>query len=601
MDDVPDERVWGHGNYRRFPRIAIEGFQDQAWVGYEPLAKRLKSMEHSRDRLVVTAECYPGSRVETILEGLSRYGFSKVFNVEECVKQSGVLAEQLRDQLTDDRVFGHMKPDQELEEFFDVAKLAALRREIAGLGPGSILVYGTGAALAAECLYEYRAGDVLLYFDLTRREIENRYAAGTGNFHGDNGNDSYLEKFKRGYFAEWRMADRWKKELIPRIDYVISGVNEECPSMCSGAAFREGIRQAAARPFRMVPYFAPEVWGGQWMEEAFGLERSCEKYAWGFDGVPEENSIILDFGSADVELPAMDMVLMEPEALLGEDVYSRFGAEFPIRFDLLDTIDGQNLSLQVHPTREYIKKEFGLAYTQDESYYILDTHGEESCVYLGIKPGVSREEMEFALREAQDKGGFDAERYVNCFPVKKHDHVLIPAGTVHCSGAGTMVLEISATPYIFTFKMWDWGRLGLDGRPRPIHIDRALDNIRWERNEDWSRANLLHRDVTVAQEPGYLEERTGLHELEFIETRRISISGRCVQSTCGTVQVLNLVEGEEALVESPQGEFPPLEVHYAETFIIPAQAGEFSIRPYGASAGGSIIVIKANVRPAAEA
>ena len=54
MDDVPDERVWGHGNYRRFPRIAIEGFQDQAWVGYEPLAKRLKSMEHSRDRLVVT-------------------------------------------------------------------------------------------------------------------------------------------------------------------------------------------------------------------------------------------------------------------------------------------------------------------------------------------------------------------------------------------------------------------------------------------------------------------------------------------------------------------------------------------------------------------
>jgi len=351
----------------------------------------------------------------------------------------------------------------------------------------------------------------------------------------------------------------------------------------------------------MVPYFAPEVWGGQWMKEAFGLERSCEKYAWGFDGVPEENSIILDFGSADVELPAMDMVLMEPEALLGEDVYSRFGAEFPIRFDLLDTIDGQNLSLQVHPTREYIKKEFGLAYTQDESYYILDTHGEESCVYLGIKPGVSREEMEFALREAQDKGGFDAERYVNCFPVKKHDHVLIPAGTVHCSGAGTMVLEISATPYIFTFKMWDWGRLGLDGRPRPIHIDRALDNIRWERNEDWSRANLLHRDVTVAQEPGYLEERTGLHELEFIETRRISISGRCVQSTCGTVQVLNLVEGEEALVESPQGEFPPLEVHYAETFIIPAQAGEFSIRPYGASAGGSIIVIKANVRPAAEA
>jgi hypothetical protein len=55
---------------------------------------------------------------------------------------------------------------------------------------------------------------------------------------------------------------------------------------------------------------------------------------------------------------------------------------------------------------------------------------------------------------------FDDARFVNQIPARKHDHFLIPAGTVHCSGSGTMVLEISATPYIFTFKLWDWGRLG---------------------------------------------------------------------------------------------------------------------------------------------
>ena len=75
------------------------------------------------------------------------------------------------------------------------------------------------------------------------------------------------------------------------------------------------------------------------------------------------------------------------------------------------------------------------------------------------------------LETAQEDGGdFDAEKYVEKWPIKKHDHILIPAGTVHCSGADTVVLEISATPYIFTFKLWDWGRMGLDGKPRPISI-----------------------------------------------------------------------------------------------------------------------------------
>ena len=90
------------------------------------------------------------------------------------------------------------------------------------------------------------------------------------------------------------------------------------------------------------------------------------------------------------------------------------------------------------------------------------------------------------LRKAE-KGeiAFPAEEYVNKIPVKKHDHVLIPAGTIHCSGKNTMVLEISATSYIFTFKLWDWGRVGLDGIPRPVHIEHGLKNIQWERTTPW--------------------------------------------------------------------------------------------------------------------
>ena len=82
----------------------------------------------------------------------------------------------------------------------------------------------------------------------------------------------------------------------------------------------------------------------------------------------------------------------------------------------LDTMGGQNLSLQVHPLTEYIQNTFGMHYTQDESYYILDCD-EDAVVYLGLKEGVDKEEMLAALHEAQDKGTtFDAERYVNCWP-----------------------------------------------------------------------------------------------------------------------------------------------------------------------------------------
>src|SRR5208282_5129055 len=191
-----------------------------------------------------------------------------------------------------------------------------------------------------------------------------------------------------------------------------------------------------------------------------------------------------------------------------------------------------------------------------------------ASVYLGLKDGVDPAAMVRDLHLAQSGAApFPAEKYANQFPAKKHDHFLIPAGTVHCSGAESMVLEISATPYIFTFKMWDWGRLGLDGKPRPIHIEHGLANIQWDRTTKWVQSELINQFETVTEGEGWREERTGLHRREFIETRRHWFTGTVPHDTCGGVNVLNLVEGEEAIVESPTGSFEPYVIHYAETFI----------------------------------
>jgi mannose-6-phosphate isomerase class I len=297
-----------------------------------------------------------------------------------------------------------------------------------------------------------------------------------------------------------------------------------------------------------------------------------------------------------LELPSIDLLFRRPQALLGEAVHGRFGDEFPIRFDFLDTMGGGNLSFQVHPLTEYIQHRFGMHYTQDESYYILDARSG-AHVYLGLREGIDPSEMARALREAQAGGApFPAERYANKWEARKHDHFLIPAGTVHCSGAESMVLEISATPYIFTFKMWDWGRLGLDGKPRPIHLDHGLANIQWDRTTAWVKRNLVNRVEPLAGGDGWREERTGLHEREFIETRRHWFSKIAPHKAGNGVNVLNLVEGEEAVVESPEGRFEPFLVHYAETFIVPAQAGEYTLRPHGPSEGRECATVKAFVR-----
>ena len=143
----------------------------------------------------------------------------------------------------------------------------------------------------------------------------------------------------------------------------------------------------------------------------------------------------------------------------------------------------------------------------------------------------------------------------------------------------TMVLEISATPYIFTFKLWDWGRLGMDGLPRPIHLDHGMKNIQWNRDTKWVYDNIVGQTRTMEKTENCEVERTGLHSREFIDTIRYTLSGPHTVSMDDTVHVMNLVEGRSARIESMDGSFAPFTVHYAETAIVPAAVGTYRIVP----------------------
>jgi mannose-6-phosphate isomerase class I len=576
--------------YDRLPYIPV-GPGSECSIGWPDVAHRIQT-HLAGQKSILCVECYPGVFEDEILHELAPFlRPSLVIETRKLFRDPTEINAMIAGHLTDDPVFGHMNT-VEIAEFFHTDKLSSAREELQACAYGLVLVVGTGAALVSG-----QAG-TLVFADLPRWEIQLRQRRKQiGNLGAENLDDSPSAKYKRAFFVDWRAADRWKQHLFPRIDFLLDSNQAGVPKMISGNAYRGALKHCVTRPFRVVPFFDPGPWGGHWMERVCNLpDDGAPNHAWCFDCVPEENSLLLGFGDAQLEIPAINLVFAHGRELLGQHVFARFGAEFPIRFDFLDTMGGGNLSFQVHPLTTYIREKFGVNYTQDESYYLLDA-ADDGCVYLGLKTGIQPEEMIRDLQIAQAGGAsFAAGKYANVFAAAKHDHFLIPAGTVHCSGKNSMVLEISATPYIFTFKLWDWGRLGLDGKPRPIHLEHGIANIQWDRTTEWVKDSLVNQFEQVATGPDWREERTGLHEFEFIETRRHWFTGTVPHDTQGGVNVLNLVEGAQAVIESPRGAFAPFEMHYAETFIVPAQVGSYTIRPHGPSAGKQCATIKAFVR-----
>ncbi|WP_022891546.1 class I mannose-6-phosphate isomerase [Agromyces subbeticus] len=589
-----EQYMAGEGSsYVKLPKVALPAgsevlIGDEAWRRALEIAAARSSVQAP----VIAVDVYPGGDVDAIRQRIAEaVPAAVIVDLEEAAALPNEAIEALIGRnLTDDRVFGVMSHFT-VDEFYDQELVVSLREQLGRRSsPTFVVGWGADAALA-------RAADALVLVDLARWEIQQRQRAGGTNWRAGNGGEDALRKYKRGFFVEWRTADRHKRTLFDRIDVLVDGnAASAAAGAVEGDAFRGALAATSAAPFRVVPFFDPGVWGGQWMKSTLDLDPSASNYAWCFDCVPEENSLLLEADGRVVEIPALDLVLMHPRELLGEKTFARFGAEFPIRFDFLDTMDGGNLSMQVHPLTDYIRDTFGMSYTQDESYYLLDA-ADDAVVYLGVKTGVDPEEMVGALRAATDgEHPFDAERYVNVFPAKKHDHFAIPAGTVHCSGADSMVLEISATPFIFTFKLWDWGRVGFDGVPRPVHLDHGERNIQWERDTEWVEQNLVGQVEELRREPGLVEERTGLHELEFIEVRRHWFDDEASHDTDGTVNVLNLVEGDEVEVVSPTGAFEPFVVHYAETFIVPAVVGTYLVRRTERSRSERFATVKAYVR-----
>jgi mannose-6-phosphate isomerase class I len=467
-----------------------------------------------------------------------------------------------------------------LKDLFDSEKL----QQIQPAAEGITLIIGVGAALTG-------LKAPVVYIDLPKNELQYRMRARTANNLGKEHWDDNQETYKRFYFVDWVLLNAHKQQILPAIEVIADGQWKEQFTWASHESISKGLQYLSQNAFRVRPWFEAGAWGGDWMKEKIpGLNKEEVNYAWSFEMIVPENGLVFESDGRVLEI-AFDWLMMKhSKEVLGQDE-QRFGIDFPIRFDFLDTFDGGNLSIQCHPRVKYIQEQFGETITQDETYYMLDCR-KGAKVYLGfqndIDPAAFRQALEKSVAENK---AIDIEQYVQVFEANKHDFYLIPNGTVHSSGKDNLVLEISATPYIFTFKMYDWVRLDLNGKPRPINIDHAFNNLDFSRKGAKVQEELISKQTVISSgdnwqlvhAPTHAEHFYDLHRLEFTDTVTVSTDGKC--------HVLMLVEGTSVVVETAGG-FRQ-RYSYAETFAIPAAAGSYKIINEG---GGTAKVVKAFVK-----
>ncbi len=374
--------------FNKTPVIRVKGKDNECYSGWDMIGRHLDAcLQEKQGRKIIIIETYQGVYYEDI-----RSRFLELLEPDMLLDTSSMLYPEpvirkiTQPDVTDDRVFGYLTR-LNMPDLFDRQKLQEAEAGIEEAGDSVILIFGYGASLV------HAEPDLLIYADMARWEIQQRMRRNEVNNLGISNREEHPElKYKRAYFVDWRICDRLKKKSMHRWDYVLDTNQPEQPKLARGEAVREGLRQAARRPFSLVPFFDPGPWGGQWMKEQFGLDRERENFAWCFNCVPEENSMFLGFGDTIFEIPSINLVFYQAVELLGNPVHGVFGDEFPIRFDFLDTMGGGNLSLQVHPLTSYIQEQFGMHYTQDESYYMLEAASDAS-VFLGLKEGMDPQAM----------------------------------------------------------------------------------------------------------------------------------------------------------------------------------------------------------------
>jgi mannose-6-phosphate isomerase class I len=474
---------------------------------------------------------------------------------------------------------------------FEMADLfAAGSRTVPRPDDGVLLVHGPGAALCS--------ADLVWWADLPKRYAEEAVAAGALPVGTNLGRPGTPGELRSLFYTDWPVGDRHRDALAGRLDRWIDLQDPAAPASLDGDAVRATLAALAGGPVRTRPYFNSTPWGGHWAADELGFAPRYGNTALGYELIAPEAGVLVGEGgqeSAQVELPFQLLCVLHPDAFLGPEVHRRFGTSFPIRFDYLDTVGGGNLSLHLHPRETYMREVFGWPYTQHETYYVTDSR-PGSRVYLGLRESTDVEAMrEDVERSAEEGVPLRVEDHVQSHAAEPGQLFMIPAGTPHASGAGNLVLEVSATPYLYSLRFYDWLRRSGSGVPRPLSHAHAFANLDTARRGDDVLKELVQQPRVLREGPGWREEAVGALPEMFYAVHRFVIDADtpAEDDTDGRFHILNVSSGDGVVVETADGHRHDLA--FAETLTVPASVGGYRLRRIGER---PVHVVKALVTPA---
>lgn len=315
----------------------------------------------------------------------------------------------------------------------------------------------------------------------------------------------------------------------------------------------------ALYPLRLQPVYKDYLWGGDRIPRAFGRRLPAGVYAesWEVADRPEGMSVVINGPLAGRSL--RDLVAALGAELLGRR--ARAGT-FPLLIKLIDA--RETLSVQVHPNNETAARHGGEPKT--EMWYVLAAE-PGACVYCGLQPGVTREQLARAVREAT------LESLLVRVPVKAHDAVYVPGGRVHAIGAGCLLLECQQNSNT-TYRLYDWGRVGADGAPRELHVEQALNVTQWTDHEPpLVRPRLVEN---VSRNERWEVLTSPYFRMEQFRLREDLVLRRDPE----TFRVLFVEQGVVALSQDGYAD----RVSAGTTLLVPAACGDLALRPEGGPA-----------------
>lgn len=517
---------------------------------------------------------------------------ARVYNAADCYKSREELDDMLAGNLPLEperdpvALFGKLF-EGGYESLFDPEKVLRLKRELAARPAGGSgqkvvnIVYGAGAC--SDILLS--PGSIAVYFDVTPKQAVLRIKDGRYRNLGDKAARPFRQTMRRCYYFDFELAMGLRKNLLEgdRIDFYIASDDPGGAVLIPKSAFNEICASAVKYPFRCKPVYLEGVWGGQYVKRLRGLPAGMKNCAWVFDLIPLEVSLLVKVGEKIIEFPFFTFVCKEGVSLMGRDCVEAFNGYFPIRFNYDDTYHGSgNMSIQVHPADEYIKTNFNEHGRQDESYYIVAA-GQGARTFAGLRGGIDPGEFIGAVKKSEsDSSPVDYEKYMNFMDSRPGSQVLLPAGTVHASGRNQVVLEIgSLTVGSYTFKLYDYLRPDLDGKPRPIHTYHGERTVETGRTEEWVGRNLIREPKMVRSGKGWAEYLIGEHDLLYFSLYRYEFDRRIESDTGGVFHVLSLVDGEKAAVFSRNNPSLRYVMNYLDIVVVPAGTGPYAVENLG--------------------